>query len=163
MFASILKVAPYDIEVDIIDGCPAVTVNIAECPDRNKIVSVVCELAQTNICAEPCWEFSFSIDVFALDGCIEPFRTHDRQMAAPYIPAEIRGKIMDVVCHGLLALIEHANCGLIYRVTKDRDPTENSLKKHHLLTETLENAGYSVLDEGTDPFDRRFWLMQRPD
>jgi hypothetical protein len=161
MFSSILKAAPYDIEVDDSDGCLSVAVPIAECPDRNRIVSVVCELVETNICADPCWEFSFSIDVFALDGCAQQFQTQDRQIAAAYIPAEIRGKVMDVVCHSLKVLVEHVDCAIIYRVTKDRDPHEKSLRKHHLLTEMLENAGYSLIDEGTDPFSRRFWIMQR--
>jgi hypothetical protein len=163
MFSSILKAAPYDIEVDDIDGCLTAIVAIAACQDRNRIVSVVCELIETDICEDPCWEFSFSVEVFALDGCIEPFRTQDRQIAAGYIPEEIRARIMDIVCHGLMALVERANCDLVYRVTKDREPTENSLKKHHLLTETLVNAGYSVLEEGTDPFNRRFWIMRRAD
>ena len=163
MFSSILKAAPYDIEVDEIDGCLTVIVAISTCQDRNRIVSVVCELIETDICEDPCWEFSFSIEVFALDGGIEPFSTQDRQIAAAYIPDEIRKDVMDVVCEGLKALINHAQCALVYRVTKDRDPVENGLKKHHLLTETLENAGYSVLEEGTDPFGRRFWIMRRPD
>jgi hypothetical protein len=160
MFTSILKPAPYDVEVENVDGCLTVMVAFATCPDRNRIVSVVSELAETDICEEPCWEFSFSIDVIALDGGFEPFRTQDRQIAAPYIPDDVRGRIMGVVSCSLLALVERANCALIYRVTKDRDPIEKSLKKHHLLTETLENAGFSILNEGTDPFSRRFWIMK---
>jgi hypothetical protein len=163
MFSSILRAAPYDIEVDDEDGCLTTSVQIAACKDKNRIVSVVCELVETDICADPCWEFSFSIDVFAFDNSIEPFRTQDRQIAAGYIPAEIRQKVMDVVCMSLKALIERANCALVYRVTKDREPAEIGLKKHHLLTETLANAGYSILEEGTDPFNRRFWIMRRTD
>jgi hypothetical protein len=48
-------------------------------------------------------------------------------------------------------------------VTKDREPSDKGLQKHHLLTETLVNIGFSVAQDGTDPFGRRFWIMQRPD
>jgi hypothetical protein len=161
MFSSILKAAPYDIEVDSGGNCLTVSVQIAACPDRNRIVSVVCELTETDICAAPCWEFAFSIDVFALDDCIEPLSTQDRQIAFAYIPAEIRERVMVVVCQGLISLVKQANCALVYRVTKDRYPNEKSLKKHYLLTETLVNIGFSVLDEGTDPYNRRFWIMHR--
>jgi len=163
MFSSILRASPYDIEVDADGDCPTVIVAIAQCNEKNRIVSVVCELAKADVCKEPCWEFSFSIEVFALDGSIEPFRTQDRQIAVGYIPDEVRKRVMDVVCEALKALLDHTNCRLIYRVTKDRDPSEKGLKKHHLLTETLVNVGFSLLEDGTDPYSRRYWIMQRPD
>ncbi len=67
MFYSILRQPPYDIQVeDDGRGCTSVTVAIAS--DDNRIVSMVCELAETEgICEGTCWEFSFSLDVFALD------------------------------------------------------------------------------------------------
>src|SRR5882762_2217865 len=103
MFSSILRASPYDIEVDADGDCPTVIVAIAQCNEKNRIVSVVCELAKADVCKEPCWEFSFSIEVFALDGSIEPFRTQDRQIAVGYIPDEVRKRVMDVVCEALKA------------------------------------------------------------
>jgi hypothetical protein len=161
MFYSILKAAPYDAQVeDMGGGCTAVMVAVAS--DDTRIVSVVSELSETTgICDGVCWEFAFSIDVIALDDSTEPFRTQDRQIAAGYLPAEIRPAIMDVVCQSLRALINHGNPTLIYWVTKDREPHEKALRKYHMLRETAENQGYSLLDHGTDPFGRRFWTMRR--
>lgn len=163
MFNSILRPSPYDIEVMDIDGCLTTAVAMARSADGNRLVSMVCELIETNICEVPCWEFSFTVDVVWLDGGGDDFRTQNRQMAAPYIPDDLRPKVMDVVCEALKCLVSHANCGMVYRVTKDVAPGEKALKKHDLLTEVLENTGYSVVDEGTDPLNRRFWLMKKSD
>ena len=160
MFYSILQKPPYGIQVDD-DGKGCTSVIVAIASDDNRIVSVVCELVETEgICEDVCWEFSFSIDVFALDESAEAFRTQDRETAAGYIPAEIRGSIMTVVCAGLKALLDRTNPPLIYWVTKDRDPPAKALRKYHLLTETAQILGYSPLDQGTDPFGRRFWTMR---
>jgi hypothetical protein len=162
MFYSILRPPPYDIQVnDDGRGCTTVIVAIARGNDENRVVSVVCELEHTDaICDEPCWEFSFSIDVFALDDSIEPFRTQDRDIAAKYIPADIRGSIMEVVCEALKALLNHTRPPLIYWVTKDIEPPEKAVQRHHLLRETAQTLGYSVVGHGTDPFRRRFWTMR---
>jgi hypothetical protein len=159
MFVPLIRAVPDDLDVQDIDGCLSVIVAFAQ--DANRIVSVVCELAPSDICEAPCWEFSFSIDVVALDDGCEPFRTQDRQIAANYIPEGTRAIVLGTVAKSLQLLANHADCGLIYRVTKDRDPPEKSLKKHYLLTEALENIGYSILDEGTDRYSRRFWLMRK--
>lgn len=140
-----------------------VSVQIARGRDENRIVSVVCELIETLIDGELQWEFSFSIDVFALDDSIEPFRTQERQTAAPYIPNDIRGEVMKVVCAGLRSLTNHTNPPLVYWVTKDREPPEKGMKKYHMLREVLQDMGYLLCREGTDPFGRRFCTMQKPD
>jgi len=162
MFRSILKPSPFDIEVDD-EGAGYATVQVAIAQDDTRIVSVVCEVANTNdICDEPCSEFSFSIDVVGLfDDSIEPFRTQDRNIAAAYIPQEIRSSVMDVVGAGLMALLEYTKPALLYWVTKDRAPPEKALPKYYLLRDLAQTLGYAVETEGTDPFGRRFWLMRR--
>jgi hypothetical protein len=162
MFYSILRPHPYDIQVEDGEAGGKMTmVAIARGHDENRIVSVVCEMVETEIGGALHWEFSFSIDVFALDAGIEPFRTQERQMAAPFIPDSIRASVMAVVCESLKCLANHVNPMLIYWVTKDREPPKKGLRKYHMLRETLESVGYSPLSEGTDPFGRRFWTMRR--
>ena len=64
---------------------------------------------------------------------------------------------MEVVCASLRKLVEKVQPAFVYRVTKESQPTEKALEKHHMLTETLENAEYSLYEEGTDKFQRRCW------
>ena len=111
MFYSILKGPPYDCRVEAgdVDGSLMVAVPIARNDHERRIVSVVCELTET-VLDDYFWEFSFSIDVFALDDSFEPFRTHDRQIAAKFIPNDVRGSMMDVVCDCLKILINHLIC-----------------------------------------------------
>jgi hypothetical protein len=163
MFRSILRGPPYDLQVGDDDrGCTSVIVSVAHDQHGNRVVSVISELVESDaICAEVCWEFSFSIAVFAQDDSIEPFQTQDRAIAAKYLPADIRPAIMQVVCGALRALLAYAEPPLIYWVTKDRNPPEKALRKYHLLREMAESLGYSLADEGTDRFGRRFCLMRR--
>src|SRR5271155_4767679 len=136
MFYSILQKPPYDMRVDD-DGAGCASVIVAVASDDNRIVSVVCELAETDgICDETCWEFSFSISIFALDDSIEPLTTQDRHIAANYLPVGVREAVRDVVWEGLKPLKIHKTPPLIYWVTKDRVPPEKALRKYHLLTET---------------------------
>jgi hypothetical protein len=161
MFYSTLK-SSYELEIqDGDDGCKTVIVPIARGHDEIRIVSVVSEFAEMVIEGALHWEFSFSIDVIALDDSMEPFRTQDRWIAAAYLPLEVRPRVMEVVCRSAGRLVGQIKPELIFWVTKDRDPPENSLKKHYMLKETLESVGYSQLRHGTDPLSRRFWAMRR--
>src|SRR5689334_96897 len=132
MFYSILLPPPYDIQVEDGHNCASVIVAIARGTDENRVVSMVSELAHAPVvCGDTgCWEFSFSVDVFALDDSIEPFRTQDRNLALPYIPAVIRGAAMDVVCKSLIALLGRISPKLLYWVAKDRDLPEKALRKY---------------------------------
>jgi hypothetical protein len=161
MFYSILK-STYDLEIeDAYEGCKAVIVPVARGHDEIRIVSVVSELAQMIFEGQPCWEFSFSIDVFAMDDSMEPFRTQDRQIAASFLPSDLRPRVMEVVCASFATFANGLNPEVIFWVTKERDPPEKCLKKHHLLRQKAESMGYSPIRVGTDPYSRRFWLMRR--
>src|SRR5437763_1464014 len=134
MFCSILKPAPYDLEIQVgeNDGL-MIAVPIARDRFGTRIVSVVSELAEAEIDGTAHWEFSFSIDVYSMDDSFEPFRTQDRQIAATFVPNSIRSEVVDVVCQSLKLLTSHIKPALIYWVTKDRDPPEKALKKYHML------------------------------
>lgn len=162
MFYSILKAHPYDVQIqDLADGIKMVAVAIARDHEENRIVSVVCEFAKASIDGQIHWEFSFGIDVIALDGSIEPFRTQERQMAAPFIPHDIRAEVMNVVCEGLKCLISGTKPDLVYWVTKDRNVPEKGMRKYHMLMETLVEMGYSLWRQGTDLAGRRFFSMRQ--
>jgi hypothetical protein len=107
------------------------------------------------------WEFSFTISVIALDEDFEPFATQDREMAAPYIPTDMRSAVIEIVRTALRVLVNHAKPAMIYRVTNGSGLPEKALRKHHLLTETLIEAGYDISHSGTDRFERTFWFFER--
>lgn len=129
--------------------------------DHVRLVSLLCRLADAELGGEIVSEFSFSIAVVAFDDTCEPFQTQDRHIAAPYIPHDARAHVMPLVCRCLKALVDHTRPAKVYRVTKDRSGSEKALRKHHMLTEALQEMGYAVLDRGTDPHGRRFCMMQR--
>jgi len=158
VFYSILKGHPLEIE-DGEDGSKSVTVELAQNAD-GRISALSCNLAPTAVGDELFWEFSFSIEVFSLDNSFEPFSTQDRSMAAPYIPSDVRPMAMTIVCKSLSALIRHVQPRRVFWVTKERELPEKALRKYDLLTQTLENAGYSVREVGTDPYGRRFCSME---
>lgn len=156
MFYAILRGPPYTTTVcDGADGSKVVTVEIAS--DDNRIAYVICELTEMSADFPGTWEFAFAIGCYSLDDSTEPFETQDRQIAARLIPEAVRPRVMDVTCECLKALINHVKPQHVYQVTKLIAPSDKALRKHHMLTETLIGMGYSVLEEGTDPFGRRFW------
>jgi hypothetical protein len=143
------------------EGGLMVIVALARETAGSRVVSVVSELNETNFDGDTFWEFSFSIDVFCLDGLFEAFRTQERAIAAQFIPVPTRDAVMKVVCSSLESLVAHAAPRSVYWVTKDRNPPDKALPKYHMVRETLENMRYSVLKTGTDRFSRRFWTMGR--
>lgn len=163
MFESALEGPPFKIEIDDNpdeDG-RMVLVVLAENQETTQVCSVKISLSRTIFEENEVWEFAFSIVVFALDESCEAFETQERELAREFIPDGIKGIVMDVVIEALNALLEDIGPDAIYWVTKDIDPHENALKKHHLIREVLERCGYNVAQEGTDKFRRRFWVMVR--
>jgi hypothetical protein len=162
MFYSILSHPPYEIEVEEGDEGGFMTdVSIARDHTEQRVVSVVCQLIEANIAGQIHWEFSYWIAVFSLDDSTEPFETQDRNVAFPYIPSDVRPHVVPLVCECLKALVQRVRPALTYWVTKDRNPHEKVLPRYYILKETLENEGYSPCREGTDPYGRRFWTMER--
>jgi hypothetical protein len=110
---------------------------------------------------EEFWEFSFTVSVIALDGGSEDFATQDSKIARGFIPARIRGSVLNLVCESLRLLLKIEKPDRVYRVTKGRDLPEKAMRKHHMITSVLVEAGYHVEEMGTDPIGRTFWLLVR--
>lgn len=91
----------------------------------------------------------------------EIFETCERDMAAGYLPVEVREYVMPCICESTKALVEAIQPQAIYRVTKAIRPPEKALHKHQLITDSLIDLGYAVTQEGTDAMARRFWLLER--
>jgi len=106
-------------------------------------------------------EFSFTILIVSLSDDAPTFETQDRTYARPYLPDACRPLIMPIVAACLRVLVAHVRPRVIYRVTKSRNPPEKALRKDVLLTQTLEQEGYVVIETGTDLWGRRFWVLRR--
>lgn len=151
---------PYRVQLDGPHDL-TVTVALARDADQNRIVSLICELSELMQGDDRYAEFAFSIAVFALDDSIEPFVTQDRHMAAPYIPEDLRPRVIQVVCEALKVLIRKDDPERFYMVTKGSDLPDKALRKFQTIREALENMGYFLTEHGTDRFSRRFWSMAK--
>jgi hypothetical protein len=161
MFTSLLDGGDDVVEVFDDDGDKVVSMPIAESHDGNRVVSVDCRFGLGCDDVGDFWEFSFEITVISWNDDYLPVSTMDRDIAANYIPANVRPRVMEIVCRSLRALIEHVQPERIYRVTKVRLPPAKAMPKHHLLTDLLVSCGYTVTRSGTDRWGRSFWLCER--
>ena len=157
MFRSILiREPPLEICEDDDLGY-TIVVPLGRCSETNRIVSVDSHLSPL----DDFWEFSFEITISSLDDTDPPFSTQDRTVASNYIPLDVRPNVMLIVCASLLKLLAHVKPERVYRVTKARNPPQEGLHKHHLLTEVLLAMGYTMTDSGTDGWGRVFWIFER--
>ena len=164
----------------LIDSCPSVIpvdydenlrvyqtlVDVAKCEVTQRVVSVYCELADTeNFQPVPVrlWfhEFSFHIYIRSVDGSELSIFTQDRDIARNYIPNVIIPLIMKIVIQSCGALIKEVNPEAIYRVTKIIFPNKKAKLKHDLVTNCFYALGYSLLETGVDQFGRTYWAMIR--
>jgi hypothetical protein len=160
MFTSFLSAVPDRMPVEKDDdGDCIIVVPIASCALTDRIVSVDCRLAAGCGDDPGMHEFSFEISVATLDSSGEAFSTQDRDIAKPYIPPDSRALVLQIVCEACRTLLAEVRPLRVYRVTKGRNPPPPALRKHHLITQTMESCGYSVTDHGTEPFGRVFWVL----
>lgn len=143
-----------------------VTFGLAYCADTDRLVSVESRLTytqNTHKIPDALWfhEFSFSVIVVSLGGDSPTFETQDRTSARAYIPEGCRHLVMPIVSASLRALVNRVRPSVIYRVTKSRNPTSKALQKHVLLTDSLNDEGYRIIESGTDGWGRSFWLLKR--
>ncbi|SFL30798.1 hypothetical protein [Methylobacterium pseudosasicola] len=166
-FVSLISEMPdsFSIEADG-DGAHVVLVPVAYCDVTDRLVQVESRLTYTqatlprlNIASFH--EFSFTILVVSLSDDAPTYETQDRTYARLYLPDGCRPLIMPIVSACLKALVAHVRPTVIYRVTKSRNPPEKALRKDVLLTRTLEDEGYAVIETGTDLWGRRFWVLSR--
>lgn len=166
MFVPTLHRVPAAIDVETDGGTSSTLVPIAHCRETDRVVSVECMLSYTeNPFRRPScrWfhEFSFSISCAALNEDELPFSTQERDIARAYIPSSIRSLIMPIVLQSCTSLMTHVRPQTLYRVTKMRRPTPSALRKHDLLTARLRELDYAIIETGTDPFARTYWVMAR--
>ena len=161
MFEPLLEGPPFQIEVEEVEDGFAVMVALSCNQADQRIVSVETALEFTSIETEEVWEISFSIVVVSGDDSFEPFQTQDRDMAAPYIPAQIRPMVMPVVCESASALVKSRLPPAIYLVAKIDNLPEKAMSKYYMLIQALDAAGYALDRDGTDWAGRRFWLLRK--
>jgi hypothetical protein len=168
MFKPLIDSCPSVIPVDYDEGSGAyqTLVAVAECDVTQRIVYVVCQLAYTtNYQPIPAslWfhEFSFYIYVNSIDGADLSVLTQNRNIARNYIPAISIPLIMDIVVRSCEALIRMVKPDVVYRVTKVLFPIQKALVKHDLITNSMYQLGYGLLETGTDRFGRSYWVMTR--
>jgi len=151
-----------EVEVEA-DDTYVVTAPFALCATTERVVSVDCHLDYTQKGQAWFYEFSFEITVTDMVEPARTFSTQDREIAKAYIPEESRPLVLDLVVAALDALLKRAKPLVIYRVTKNRNPTPKSLRKHDIMTSFLESKGYRVSEEGTDDWGRRLWVCAEVD
>lgn len=160
---------PADLNLLHTDGCHFFRIPIAESEDGRWLVNIDIGYRETfGEC--PCEGvnpidfamFGFEITFFDQQlGTM--FQTMDPRQAKCGIPDEVRPTLVEIARKCYLELVSIANPQYIYRFTWLGQPNENALKKHQSCTETLMQAGYSVLKEGTNKYGCKFWLLGRDD
>jgi hypothetical protein len=106
------------------------------------------------------YEFSFCITVTPYpDDSDEITELWTPQAAAPYIPPEIRSLILPIVseCYRAMARLIGRP---IYRVCYGA--TAEVPHRNEVLTNALQNEGYTIEETGTDELGRTFWMMAPP-
>ena len=73
----------------------------------------------------------------------------------------VRSLIMLCVCEASEQLVRAVQPDVIHIVTFAQRPPPISLPKYGLITDMLENLGFEIVQTGSDPHDRRFWLLVR--
>jgi hypothetical protein len=157
----------YDIaeigEIELVGDQASITTSLLVCHETSRMLQLVCRLDlsfSSSMDVGYFHEFSFELAMLSLDGSSEDFTTQDRDIVRKYLPQECVKDVLPLVERNCRALIERFAPNTIYIVTKDRNPPEKAMEKHLLITKAIENAGYYVLDAGTDPFGRCFWLLR---
>ena len=137
---------------------------LAECAQTNRLLNVVSNLSYGFDAAIPTkffHELAFEIEIISLNGEMESFSTQNRNIAANFIPATARSRVIHLAATGYARLIELIQPNVIYRVTKTPISIAKALPKHNILTHRIEALGYAVVETGTDRHNRGFWLMER--
>lgn len=107
--------------------------------------------------------FSFhelSFDVVRFSGT-DVFTIQNRLVARKIIPEGGVHLIMSVVLASYSRLIQAAKPDYIYRCSAFTGLHEPPLRKHRVITETVQLCGYSLSESGRDMAGRSFWLHER--
>jgi hypothetical protein len=159
VFTPLIDTVPIDIEVDLSQSRPTITIPLAASENGRQWVAVEARLWPCYWRGVKCHEFKFAI-IFFDDDTEAPAVIFDRNMAEGYVGL-VRSLIMPCVRSAAEALVRAVQPDVIYRATYLARPPEKSLPKHHMITDTLERAGYEVAQTGTDQYGRQFWIMTK--
>lgn len=161
MFQSILPDNPkLEVEQDE-DGNYVIAVPLALHNIDQRLVNLVCEIEPFILDDEETFQFLYSIQIIALNDDFEPFETMESAIARPYIPNDIRGRIVDLVLDCVRLFVEELEMSKIYMVAKEGDLPEKALRKHGRLIQTFEELDFYLDVEGEDPSGRLTWTMRR--
>jgi hypothetical protein len=107
--------------------------------------------------------FSFhelSFDVVRFSGT-DVFTIQNRLVARKIIPEGGVHLVMSVVLASYSRLIQAAKPDYIYRCSAFTGLHQPPLRKHRVITETVQLCGYSLSESGRDKAGRSFWLHER--
>jgi hypothetical protein len=107
------------------------------------------------------YEASFGFTIYDFDGGEAAHFTQDRYEIEAYFDGLSRKAVMPTVCAALSLLVSEVQPVYIYRVTKGINLPQKAMVKHLLVTDFLLGLGFQTVDEGTDGFNRLFWLMRQ--
>lgn len=145
-------------------GVYHVVTALAECGATGRFVTLDCELACiSHAFGQPAnrWFHEFSFQITCHDPDQGPFSTQDRNIAAGYLPEDVRPHVIALVEAGLRALAARVRPRVIYRVAKTVNGPPKAYEKHHRLTACLQALGFDLCERGTDPLGRPFWIMKK--
>jgi hypothetical protein len=165
MFEPITDIAIQNIDVRRDDVNYYTTANIAFCKETSRFVTLECELTYvTNSCDKPksFWFHEFAFSIRCSDFLTnQAYDIQDRNIARNHIPDTAVKFVMPLVLTSLDIMIRKVKPISIYRVAKTAHLPEKAMRKHNLITQKLLDMSYSMFEQGTDDFDRPFWLMAR--
>jgi hypothetical protein len=134
---------------------------VAYDPGDSRAAFLRCCLAPIPEADPGCFEFWFDIYVVSDNEDREPFGVQDGRHARPFVPGEIRRLVLDCVVDALVSLVEEVGPRSIYRVAKSAGLPDKAMAKHYRIAAALERLGYRIVESGTDPAKRTYWLASR--
>lgn len=148
-------------EVDVfeIEGLLQVIVPIAQ--SENEVTTVAIECKAELQWHEEGLHYNLSFCILLMPDPDDP--NEIRQIwspreASPYIPDEVRPYVLPTVQECYRAVVRKLDTTPIYRVCHG---TAGVPLRNEVLTNTLEDEGYQITEDGTDELGRAFWVMQR--
>lgn len=144
---------------DLIVNGDTITIALSMSDDQLRHVALEVRLSVMGWRGVTMHDISFLIVVLdAATGSAEEI--YDRDKAAEYVKP-VKDLVMDCVCKAAQALVRSVQPDVIHMVTCTTRPPEKSLFKYRMITDTLENEGFEVIQSDVDPYDRRFWIMAK--
>jgi hypothetical protein len=136
-------------------------------PGGTAVIVAVCSLSSEEppewigTVADNSWFVSFSVAETDPASGVENFEIPDRRKLVAYLPRQVRPLVMPAVVKGLRVLVQEVEPSFLWGVTFEQHPPSKFLARYLMLIDALEDEGYRIELDGTDPKGRRFWTMKR--